>query len=90
MIGMNIAPGLSRTFASEEWSLIPQEMWKEERANAYAAITEMPVKASTRPISIRRRCMPPRKTRQKPAWTCTSEFKRADVKELDRLRMNGA
>ena len=37
MIGRNIAPGISRRFASEEWEAIPKEIWKEERKAAYAA-----------------------------------------------------
>ena len=35
MIAKNIAPGLSRSFASEDWDAIPMELWKQERANAY-------------------------------------------------------
>ncbi len=38
MIGRNIAPGLSRQFASEDWELISQEQWKEERQAAFKAI----------------------------------------------------
>ncbi|GAB1476113.1 class I SAM-dependent RNA methyltransferase [Bacillota bacterium] len=38
MIGRNIAPGLSRSFASEEWEAIPKELWKEERKAAFEAI----------------------------------------------------
>lgn len=38
MIGRNIAPGLSRHFAPEEWDLIPESLWKEERTTAYQAI----------------------------------------------------
>jgi len=34
LIGRNIAPGLKRTFASERWDLIPEEMWREEREHA--------------------------------------------------------
>ena len=34
LIGRNIAPGLKRTFASERWDLIPEEMWREERERA--------------------------------------------------------
>jgi len=34
----NIAPGLSRSFASEDWPIIPPQIWKEARAAAYAAI----------------------------------------------------
>ncbi|MGN0659479.1 MAG: class I SAM-dependent RNA methyltransferase [Emergencia sp.] len=38
MIGRNIAPGLNRSFASEEWELIPAEIWKEERRKAFEAV----------------------------------------------------
>jgi len=38
MIGKNIAPGIKRTFASEEWDAIPKELWKQERANCYKEI----------------------------------------------------
>ena len=39
MIGMNIAPGLSRSFACEKWDVIPTEIWKEERRKAFAQIS---------------------------------------------------
>ena len=38
MIARNIAPGLSRTFAAEEWENIPKNLWKEERKAAFEAI----------------------------------------------------
>ncbi len=38
MIGKNIAPGLSRHFISESWPQIPEEIWKQERAEAFKAI----------------------------------------------------
>jgi putative N6-adenine-specific DNA methylase len=38
MIGRNIAPGLNRKFACEQWSFIPAEVWKQVRTEAYAAI----------------------------------------------------
>ncbi|SCK00237.1 Ribosomal RNA large subunit methyltransferase L [uncultured Eubacterium sp.] len=38
MIGRNIAPGLNRKFASEEWEMIPEETWKEERRSAFEAV----------------------------------------------------
>lgn len=38
MIGRNIAPGLSRKFAAEDWDFIPKELWQEERKKAYSAI----------------------------------------------------
>lgn len=37
MIERNIAPGLGRRFASDEWDFIPTEIWKDERAKAYGA-----------------------------------------------------
>jgi len=34
MLAKNIAPGLKRTFASEEWPMIPQNLWSECREEA--------------------------------------------------------
>lgn len=36
MIARNIAPGSNRKFASEKWSLIPDELWIETRDDAYS------------------------------------------------------
>ena len=38
LIGKNIAPGLNRKFAAEQWPAIPANLWKEERKAAFAAI----------------------------------------------------
>ncbi len=38
MIGRNIAPGLGRKFACEEWDAISENLWKEERRAAFEAI----------------------------------------------------
>lgn len=38
LMAKNIAPGLNRTFASEDWHVIPQSVWKEERRNAFNLI----------------------------------------------------
>lgn len=38
MIGRNIAPGLNRVFACQEWEFIGQRLWKEEKQAAYASI----------------------------------------------------
>ena len=37
LIARNIAPGLNRSFASEGWEFIADEIWKEERKAAYEA-----------------------------------------------------
>lgn len=34
MIGKNIAPGINRTFASEEWDIIPKKVWEDIREDA--------------------------------------------------------
>lgn len=38
MIGRNIAPGISRKFASEEWDIFKDDEWKNARKEAYEAI----------------------------------------------------
>lgn len=38
MLGRNIAPGLNRKFASEEWESIPKEAWKQARVEAFKAM----------------------------------------------------
>lgn len=40
MIGKNIAPGIQRFFALENWPRINQEYWKEEKVNARKAILQ--------------------------------------------------
>lgn len=34
MIGLNMAPGIRRSFVSEKWNIIPSAVWKEARAEA--------------------------------------------------------
>ena len=38
MMARNIAPGIQRKFASEEWARIGKDLWKQGRADAYKAI----------------------------------------------------
>jgi len=38
LIGLNIAPGISRKFQAEEWDIIPSDLWKKARKEAYEAI----------------------------------------------------
>jgi len=40
LIGKNIAPGLNRKFASEEWPRIDKTLWKEARKDAFQAIRQ--------------------------------------------------
>ena len=38
MIGKNIAPGLNRNFASEEWPRVKKEYWHDARRKAWDAM----------------------------------------------------
>ncbi len=40
MIGKNIAPGIQRNFASEEWPRVKKEYWKEAKVEARKAIKQ--------------------------------------------------
>ncbi|AEI40131.1 THUMP domain-containing class I SAM-dependent RNA methyltransferase [Paenibacillus mucilaginosus] len=40
MIGWNIAPGLRRTFNSEGWPVIPQELWEQAHDEAYDLVKD--------------------------------------------------
>ncbi len=43
MMGLNMAPGLRRSFAAEEWPFIGGEVWQELRAQAQAVIGKGPM-----------------------------------------------
>lgn len=38
MIGRNIAPGLNREFACQDWELIDESLWREEKRTAFESI----------------------------------------------------
>ncbi len=38
MMARGIAPGLSRSFAAQNWGLIPRELWQEEKKAAFESI----------------------------------------------------
>lgn len=40
LIGCNIAPGLNRRFACQDWPAIPEKVWQAEKKAAYAAIRQ--------------------------------------------------
>ncbi len=49
LLGRNIAPGLNRTFVSENWPSIGRDLWKEARVEAFQAIdtkTDIKIQAS--------------------------------------------
>ncbi|MBB3128917.1 putative N6-adenine-specific DNA methylase [Paenibacillus rhizosphaerae] len=40
LLGWNIAPGLRRSFPSEHWPVIPEELWSEAREEAFDAVQD--------------------------------------------------
>jgi putative N6-adenine-specific DNA methylase len=40
MMGWNVAPGLRRSFNSEHWPLVPEELWAKAREEAYDLVTD--------------------------------------------------
>ncbi|RJX17910.1 MAG: class I SAM-dependent RNA methyltransferase [Desulforudis sp.] len=40
LIGLNIAPGLGREFAAEQWPVVPASLWKEARVDARRLIAQ--------------------------------------------------
>ena len=86
MIAMNIAPGLNRTFACEDWSIIPREVWKEERKAAFASIVAPDAKPA---VCIYASDIDPKAVaaaKENAAEAGVDEyidFRRTDVKELD-------
>lgn len=40
MMGWNVAPGLRRSFNSEHWPLVPEEVWEQAREEAYDLVRD--------------------------------------------------
>ena len=38
LIGLNIAPGIKRSFAAENWSIVPKSLWQEAWEEAFALV----------------------------------------------------
>lgn len=89
MIGMNIAPGLGRTFASQEWEFIDKDLWKEERKAAYEAIdydADIRIKASDiNPEALEAA----RENAEEAGVDDCIEFTVADIKDLEATEENG-
>lgn len=89
MIEMNIAPGLNRHFACEEWEFIDKKLWKEEKKKAYEAIDydkDIRIKASdineeALEVAVENAC-------EAGVDDCI-EFTVADIKDLEATEPNG-
>ena len=83
MIAKNIAPGLHRQFAAEQWDFIPEHFWEEEREKAFDAIdndSEIRIEAlDIDPRAIRAA----KKNAEEAGVEDCIEFKVMDVKDYE-------
>lgn len=89
MIGRNIAPGLGRRFASDEWEFIGRDIWKEERKAAFESIdNERELRIYASDISMRAVRAAEENAAEAGVDDCI-EIKKADIKEMDPQGPNG-
>lgn len=89
MIGRNIAPGLSRRFASDEWGFIDKEIWREERKAAFEGI-DYDKKLHVYGMDINSRAIrAARENAQEAGVDDCIIFKKADVADLIPVGNNG-
>ena len=89
MIARNIAPGLNRAFACQQWELIDEKIWKEEKKAAFEAIdydTELKIYG----FDINRKAVEAAKENAEEAGVddCII-FKKADASKLRPIGENG-
>ncbi|MBR2619487.1 MAG: class I SAM-dependent RNA methyltransferase [Firmicutes bacterium] len=89
MIARNIAPGLNRSFACQEWEFIDEKFWKEEKKSAFEAIdydSELKIYG----FDINRKAVDAAKENAEEAGVddCVV-FKKADASKLRPIGENG-
>ena len=89
MIARNIAPGLNRKFACQEWELIDEKIWKEEKKAAFEAIdydTELKIHG----FDINRKAVEAaRENAEEAGVDDCIVFKKADASKLRSIGDNG-
>ncbi len=86
MYAKNIAPGLGRSFASEEWDRVPADFWREEKKKAYSEIRQdLPLKILASDIDSRAVAAARENAEEAGVDDCI-EFRRADFRKLEKLR----
>lgn len=89
MIARNIAPGLNRKFACQEWELIDEKLWKEEKKAAFEAIdydTELQIYG----FDINRKAVDAaRENAEEAGVDDCIVFKKADAAKLRPVGSNG-
>ena len=81
MIGRNIAPGITRRFASEKWPFIPLKLWEEIRSEArtMASKTELHILASDFDETV---LLKARQNARHAGVVSAIDFKKRDFREL--------
>ncbi len=89
MIARNIAPGLNRSFACQEWELIDEKLWKEEKKAAFEAI-EYDTELKIYGFDINRKAVEAARENAEEAGVddCII-FKKADASKLRPVGENG-
>lgn len=89
MIGRNIAPGLNRKFACQDWELIEERIWKEEKKKAFEVIdydTELKIYG----FDINRKAVDAaRENAEEAGVDDCIVFKKADASKLRPVGENG-
>lgn len=89
MIGRNIAPGLNRKFASDEWEFIGKDVWREERKAAFEKI-DYERELNIYGFDINGRAvLAARENAEEAGVDDCIAFKRADVADMKAAGRNG-
>lgn len=81
LIGKNIAPGLNRTFVSEQWPIIPKGIWESARDNAKTKIKNINFKILASDIDNNVLFKAKENAKNAGVFDCI-EFKNMDMKDL--------
>ncbi len=88
MIGRNMAPGLNRNFISEQWDIIPQELWEDIRKHARNSINNKEFKIMASDIDSRV-LKTARENAEKAGVADNIFFQKLDVKEFSTKKKDG-
>ncbi|BDR63316.1 THUMP domain-containing class I SAM-dependent RNA methyltransferase [Clostridium tetani] len=88
MIGKNIAPGLNRNFVSEDWDIIPKNLWQDMRKYARNSINDKEFRILASDINGRV-LKTARDNAEKAGVTDYITFQRMDMKEFRNKKRYG-
>lgn len=88
MIGKNMAPGLNRSFVSEQWDIIDQELWEDIRKHAKNSINNKEFRILASDISGRV-LQTARENAKKAGVEDYIAFQKTDVREFSSKKKHG-